>query len=76
MRATRLWPTLVQTKLRRSLTFTCFHLVCLRQNPVDSGLVNPRCIGFIGNGVVVHVPSFFSELDTLEKKGTHLSVIR
>lgn len=40
-----------------------FHLL-------PSGLVNPRCVGFIGSGVVVHVPSFFSELDTLEKKGT------
>ncbi|WFD05344.1 adenylosuccinate synthase [Malassezia vespertilionis] len=39
-----------------------FHLL-------PSGLVNPRCVGFIGNGVVVHIPSFFSELDTLEKKG-------
>lgn len=39
-----------------------FHLL-------PSGLVNPKCIGFIGSGVVVHVPSLFSELDTLEKKG-------
>lgn len=36
---------------------------------LTSGLVNPRCAGFIGSGVVVHVPSFFAELDTLEKKG-------
>lgn len=39
-----------------------FHLL-------PSGLVNPRCAGFIGSGVVVHVPSFFAELDTLQKKG-------
>ena len=39
-----------------------FHLL-------PSGLVNPKCIGFIGSGVVMHVPSFFSELDTIEKKG-------
>ena len=39
-----------------------FHLL-------PSGLVNPRCIGFLGSGVVVHVPSLFNELDTLEKKG-------
>ncbi len=38
-----------------------FHLL-------PSGLVNPRCAGFIGSGVVVHVPSFFAELDTIEKK--------
>lgn len=41
-----------------------FHLL-------PSGLVNPRCAGFIGSGVVVHVPSFFAELDTLEKKGKY-----
>ncbi|UZJ57398.1 hypothetical protein CBS101457_006718 [Exobasidium rhododendri] len=39
-----------------------FHLL-------PSGLVNPRCAGFIGSGVVVHVPSFFAELDVLQKKG-------
>jgi adenylosuccinate synthase len=33
------------------------------------GLVNPKCIGLIGNGVVVHLPSFFSELDALESQG-------
>lgn len=35
-----------------------------------AGLVNPDCIAFIGSGVVVHVPAFFKELDTVEKKGT------
>ncbi|KAL9940825.1 hypothetical protein V8E36_000313 [Tilletia maclaganii] len=39
-----------------------FHLL-------PSGLVNPHCVGFIGSGVVVHVPSFFAELDALTKKG-------
>lgn len=39
-----------------------FHLL-------PSGLVNPRCAGFIGSGVVVHIPSFFAELDTIQKKG-------
>lgn len=39
-----------------------FHLL-------PSGLVNPDCVNFIGNGVVVHVPSFFDELDALQKKG-------
>lgn len=43
-----------------------FHLL-------PSGLVNPRCAGFIGSGVVIHVPSFFTELDTLEKKGLDAS---
>ena len=39
-----------------------FHLL-------PSGLVNPKCVNLIGNGVVVHVPSFFEELENLEKKG-------
>jgi len=36
---------------------------------IPSGLVNPKCISIIGNGVVVHIPSLFSELKNLEKKG-------
>ncbi|KAI8058614.1 Adenylosuccinate synthetase [Syncephalis plumigaleata] len=39
-----------------------FHLL-------PSGLINPRCIALIGNGVVVHVPSLFKELAALEEKG-------
>ena len=33
------------------------------------GLVNPRCTGLIGSGLVVHIPSFFAELDALEAQG-------
>ncbi|KAK7694102.1 hypothetical protein QCA50_003678 [Cerrena zonata] len=43
-------------------TTYAFHLL-------PSGLVNPKCTGLIGNGVVVHVPSFFAELDALESQG-------
>ncbi|QUC19208.1 uncharacterized protein UV8b_03449 [Ustilaginoidea virens] len=39
-----------------------FHLL-------PSGLMNPKCINFIGSGVVFHVPSFFKELQELEEKG-------
>ncbi|KAH8651097.1 Adenylosuccinate synthetase [Xylariales sp. PMI_506] len=39
-----------------------FHLL-------PSGLVNPKCMNFIGSGVVFHVPSFFEELQELEEKG-------
>ncbi|OAR00174.1 hypothetical protein LLEC1_07416 [Akanthomyces lecanii] len=39
-----------------------FHLL-------PSGLMNPRCINFIGSGVVFHIPTFFSELKELEEKG-------
>jgi adenylosuccinate synthase len=43
-------------------TMLDFHLL-------PCGLVNPNCVGLIGSGVVVHVPSFFSELEKLESKG-------
>jgi adenylosuccinate synthase len=33
------------------------------------GLINPNCIALIGNGVVVHLPSFFEEKAKLEAKG-------
>ena len=39
-----------------------FHLL-------PSGLVNPNCLNFIGTGVVVHVPTFFSELEKTKAKG-------
>ncbi|KAI0205770.1 Adenylosuccinate synthetase [Astrocystis sublimbata] len=39
-----------------------FHLL-------PSGLINPKCMNFIGSGVVFHVPSFFKELAELEAKG-------
>ena len=31
--------------------------------------MNPQAINLIGSGCVVHVPSFFDELETLQKKG-------
>lgn len=43
-------------------TMLDFHLL-------PCGLVNPNCVGLIGSGVVVHLPSFFSELEKLESKG-------
>lgn len=36
---------------------------------LPSGLVNPKCTNLIGSGVVVHVPSFFYELEQLRQKG-------
>jgi adenylosuccinate synthase len=36
---------------------------------LPSGLVNPGCINVIGSGCVVHVPSFFKELEALHQKG-------
>ncbi|ODQ64862.1 Adenylosuccinate synthetase [Nadsonia fulvescens var. elongata DSM 6958] len=36
---------------------------------LPSGLVNPNCINLVGSGVVVHVPSFFKELEAIEEKG-------
>jgi hypothetical protein len=42
----------------------------IHANTVYEGLINPSCNAFIGSGVVVHIPSLFNELDTLERKGT------
>jgi adenylosuccinate synthase len=37
---------------------------------LPSGLINPECkVNLIGTGCVVHVPSFFKELSSLEEKG-------
>ena len=33
------------------------------------GIINPKCVGLIGSGVVVHIPSFFAELDALQAQG-------
>ncbi|CAE6426847.1 unnamed protein product [Rhizoctonia solani] len=52
----------VSDKVRGKKITYDFHLL-------PSGLVNPKCISVIGPGVVVHVPSFFAELDALEAKG-------
>ena len=41
----------------------------LPPTPLPIGLVNPNCVGLIGNGVVVHLPSFFKELDELQSQG-------
>lgn len=35
--------------------------------------MNPNCVGLIGNGVVVHLPSFFKELDELQSGGLDCS---
>ncbi|KZS99086.1 Adenylosuccinate synthetase [Sistotremastrum niveocremeum HHB9708] len=52
-------PDLIRTKFG-------FHLL-------PCGLINPECVGLIGSGVVVHVPSFFEELDALQAKGLDCS---
>lgn len=36
---------------------------------LPSGLVNPTAVNLIGTGCVVHVPSFFKELEDLKHKG-------
>jgi len=46
----------------RVKTTFAFHLL-------PSGLINPAVTGIIGPGVVVHLPSFFQEFDTLREKG-------
>jgi adenylosuccinate synthase len=44
-----------------------FHLL-------PSGLINEKCINVIGNGVVVHLPSLFEEIDKTESKGNFISL--
>ncbi|XP_069415817.1 adenylosuccinate synthetase isozyme 1 isoform X2 [Ovis canadensis] len=39
-----------------------FHLL-------PSGIINPKAVSFIGNGVVVHLPGLFEEAEKNEKKG-------
>lgn len=36
---------------------------------LPSGLVNPNCLNLVGSGVVVHLPSFFDELEKIENQG-------
>ncbi|KAL8773013.1 MAG: hypothetical protein Q9209_002033 [Squamulea sp. 1 TL-2023] len=36
---------------------------------LPSGLVNPTCLNLVGTGCVVHVPTFFKELEDLRRKG-------
>ncbi|KAF5334734.1 hypothetical protein D9758_016900 [Tetrapyrgos nigripes] len=45
----------------KNITYA-FHLL-------PSGLINPKCTGLIGSGVVIHLPSFFAEMDALEAQG-------
>ncbi|KAF2091502.1 adenylosuccinate synthetase-like protein [Saccharata proteae CBS 121410] len=40
---------------------------------LPSGLVNPACTNLVGSGCVVHIPSFFKELEALEKHGLDTS---
>ncbi|EDO32382.1 predicted protein [Nematostella vectensis] len=36
---------------------------------LPSGMINPHSMNVIGNGVVIHIPQFFEELEKLEAKG-------
>ncbi|GMM37273.1 adenylosuccinate synthase [Saccharomycopsis crataegensis] len=39
---------------------------------LPSGLINPNCKNLIGSGVVVHVPSFFAELEKIKNQGVNV----
>lgn len=39
--------------------------------PSGLGLSNKGCVNLIGSGTVVHVPSFFEELEALQKHGVN-----
>jgi adenylosuccinate synthase len=50
------------------------HMVIVGNTKFDfhllpSGLLNPKAISLIGNGLVVHLPALFKELEVLEAKG-------
>ncbi|XP_014243573.1 adenylosuccinate synthetase [Cimex lectularius] len=50
------------------------HTVVVEKQEFDfhllpSGIINPKCISIIGNGVVVHMPGLFEELHQNETKG-------
>lgn len=36
---------------------------------LPSGLVNPKCIAFIGSGLVINPPAMFEELDAIQAQG-------
>lgn len=36
---------------------------------LPSGLINPKCVAFIGSGLVINIPSMFEELDNIEAQG-------
>jgi adenylosuccinate synthase len=36
---------------------------------LPSGLISPDCLNLVGSGCVVHVPSFFKEMENLREKG-------
>ena len=40
---------------------------------VPSGILNEKCLCVVGNGVVVHVPSMFNELEALEAAGVEVT---
>ncbi|KAG8929636.1 hypothetical protein FRC02_005301 [Tulasnella sp. 418] len=54
--------TIVVTSPEGKKVMYDFHLL-------PSGLINPKCVGVIGSGVVVHIPSFFAEIEKLQEKG-------
>ena len=43
---------------------------------VPSGILNPKATCVVGNGVVVHLPGIFSEIDKLEAEGVSCANIR
>lgn len=57
-------PSGIVTLFKLFFFWLCIYLIFLLL-----GLINPNCVALIGNGVVVHLPSFFEEKAKLEAKG-------
>jgi hypothetical protein len=73
MPVTLLWSGTRRAR-RLAMLLTCSPVVCHSYHfrgfmLITTGLINPKVNAFIGSGVVVHIPSLFNELDTLERKG-------
>jgi hypothetical protein len=71
-----LWSGTQRARRLATLSTCCpvvSHLCPDNESVLISGLINPKVHAFIGSGVVVHIPSLFNELDTLERKGKQVS---
>lgn len=52
-----------------STTLSLFLPPLLAIAQVPSGILNPNAMCLVGNGVVMHLPGFFAEIDKLEEAG-------
>ncbi|KAI9155106.1 Adenylosuccinate synthetase [Paramyrothecium foliicola] len=68
---TQLLPTECRTGAHTETREPCSQAHTDSFHLLPSGLINPKCLNFIGSGVVFSAPAFFKELKELEEKGLH-----